>query len=238
MSSSGITDAGITGWGWLPNSPDPLSRPVRITRVCLRESLAPADDLPEDPPPLPPTPELQRLLEFFFKRQHINVFESFKDIFEFHCHLHIIYTTFITQFIQSKVMQQITPFHILQNILSTICKIPLEQNLNQAFPWIQVIFFNCGFSTYYYSIQFLMVFFKELLSLHMSKQIFCISKSPQNMNVTQQIIRIWLLELNSILSAKRIAILDCLWLTHLMRIARSINCLRNIYSMKSRICSS
>lgn len=71
MSSSGMTDAGITGCGWLPSSPDPRSRPVRITLVCLRESRAPADDRPEDPPPLPPTPELQRLLEdldcnFFF----------------------------------------------------------------------------------------------------------------------------------------------------------------------------
>lgn len=65
MSSSGMTDAGITGCGWLPSSPDPLSRPVRITLVCLRESRAPADDLPEDPPPLPPTPELQRLLKRF-----------------------------------------------------------------------------------------------------------------------------------------------------------------------------
>lgn len=57
-----MTDAGITGWGWLPRSPDPRSRPVRMTRVCRRESRAPADDLPEDPPPLPPTPELHRLL--------------------------------------------------------------------------------------------------------------------------------------------------------------------------------
>lgn len=65
MSSSGMTDAGITGCGWLPSRPDPLSLPVRITLVCLRESRAPADDLPEDPPPLPPTPELQRLLEGF-----------------------------------------------------------------------------------------------------------------------------------------------------------------------------
>lgn len=81
MSSSGMTDAGITGCGWLPSSPDPLSRPVRITLVCLRESRAPADDLPEDPPPLPPTPELQRLLQdliyFFF-----NTAAYFGDYFQ------------------------------------------------------------------------------------------------------------------------------------------------------------
>lgn len=86
-----MTDAGMTGCGWLPSSPDPLSLPVRITRVCLRESRAAALERPEDapppplappppppplpppppvpppplpplPPPPPPTPELQRLL--------------------------------------------------------------------------------------------------------------------------------------------------------------------------------
>lgn len=79
MSSSGMTDAGITGCGWLPSSPDPLSRPVRITLVCLRESRAPADDLPEDPPPLPPTPELQRLLKRF-REEHIFYSSIFWEI--------------------------------------------------------------------------------------------------------------------------------------------------------------
>ncbi|KAG5271767.1 hypothetical protein AALO_G00183790, partial [Alosa alosa] len=40
MSSSGMTEAGMTGWGWLPRRPEPRSRPVRMTRVCRRESLA------------------------------------------------------------------------------------------------------------------------------------------------------------------------------------------------------
>lgn len=45
-----------------------------MTRVCRRESRAPADDRPEEPPPLPPTPELQRLLniEQFVKLEIFN----------------------------------------------------------------------------------------------------------------------------------------------------------------------
>lgn len=63
ISSSGMTEAGMTGWGWLPRRPVPRSLPVRITLVCRRESRAAVDDLPEAPPlplplPLPPPPLL------------------------------------------------------------------------------------------------------------------------------------------------------------------------------------
>lgn len=87
ISSSGMTDAGMTGWGWLPKSPDPRSLPVRMTRVCRRESRAPAEERPEDPPPLPPTPELQRLLESKrFKNFSILSNHSGKDHFRTHFH--------------------------------------------------------------------------------------------------------------------------------------------------------
>lgn len=56
ISSSGMTEAGMTGWGWLPRRPVPRSLPVRITLVCRRESRAAVDDLPEVPPPPPPLP--------------------------------------------------------------------------------------------------------------------------------------------------------------------------------------